>query len=171
MQVEIRYKALKKIHKLCFASILGLAPALFGCADAEVAKVRHLDPAVAPALNQLYLQYGAMALRKSAEGNTSAARHFSAKATRAAHGMPVAPDHPDNGVLENAYGRLTAAFEETGTTADPAVLARAQVMFDCWLDEQMQGVDLDDIVACNQEFERALLMISGADAAGRQTLQ
>jgi hypothetical protein len=168
IRVEIRYKTLKKIRKKLSVLILAIAPVLLGCADAEVAKVRALVPAASFSFKQLHLQYGAMALRKDAEGNIPAARHFSAKAARAAHGLPVAPDEPGNDFRDDAYQRLVAALDHADRFDDPAVLVRAQVMFDCWLDEQTQGVDPDDAVACRREFERALLLISSANAAARQ---
>ncbi|WNK01121.1 hypothetical protein L2D14_06760 [Thalassospiraceae bacterium LMO-JJ14] len=155
---------MKYIDYLSFIFILGLASGVVGCADVSVEKTRTFNPDVQPLLKQLHMQYGSMALRKQNEGNPDSVHHFNAKALQAAEGLVVKADQPADDESRDAYRRLTAGLTEAAMPVDPAVKARAQVMFDCWLDERAQGVDKDDIKACKQEFERALLSIESASS-------
>ncbi|MGJ3258140.1 MAG: hypothetical protein ACFE0S_00925 [Rhodospirillales bacterium] len=117
-----------------------------------------------PVLRQLHIQYGELALRKSAEGNLVAARHFDVKAARAADGERVRPDRPDDQDAVESYDRVISAIADDADA--PAVRARAQVMFDCWIDERAQGVDVGDIEACKQELDRALFILTGGAHSG-----
>ena len=49
----------------------------------------------------------------------------------------------------------------------PAESARAQVMFDCWLEEQEEGFQPQDIAACRQGFEAALAAARDKAALGQ----
>ncbi len=117
-----------------------------------------------PVLRQLHIQYKELALRKQAEGNLVAARHFDVKAARAADGERVRLDPPGDQDAIRAYDHVTSAIADHGDAA--AVKARAQVMFDCWIDERAQGVDADDIRACEQELDRALSILTGTMRSG-----
>lgn len=151
--------------------MVGFAPGVVGCTYVSVEKTRAFNPDVQPLLKQLHMQYGALALRKQSEGNPDSAYHFNAKALQAAEGLAVKADQPDDADSLDAYRRLSAGMKDDIRPVDPAVKARAQVMFDCWLDERAQGVDKDDIIACKQEFERALLVIAGASASSGEAVQ
>lgn len=171
MQAEIRYKALEIISKFCCMFMLGLTPAIAGCADTQAGGLRAPIADRESVGQQLYLQYGALALRKRAEGNPDAAGRFSFKAEQARLGANVPPEPATGLALNEAQRRLTAALADPAASADPAVTARAQVMYDCWLDEYREGVDAGDIKACKQEFERALQIMSKARAPGGRVLQ
>lgn len=144
---------------LC-AAFATLAVPLGGCGNAKVASVpvSHFDGK--SFAQQLSLQYAELAFRKLEEGNTPAARIFYEKANRAANGDAVLPELPDGAETTTVFDRVRAGLGETGRAV--AVRARAQVMFDCWLEERAQAVDPGDIKACRQSLERALNLLEAA---------
>lgn len=144
--------------------IVTLAVPLASCTSEVLVSSRSQDSGPDPVLRQLHIQYGELALRKQAEGSLVAARHFDVKAMRAANGEHVRPDRPGDLDAVKAYDRVTSAIADDGNA--PAVRARAQVMFDCWIDERAQGVDAGDIRACKQELDRALVILTGGTHSG-----
>lgn len=107
---------------------------------------------------QLYVQYAELAMRKQAEGNAAAAAHFNDKSKRAAAGGLVLPDRSGDAAVMGEYDLVRKAIGEDVGVA-PAVRARAQVMFDCWLNERAENVNPGDIRACRQELDRALAIL------------
>lgn len=66
------------------------------------------------------------------------------------------------GDLSSARARLMAALAAGAAPKAPADTARAQVMFDCWVQEQEENVQPDDIRACRSGFETALARVENA---------
>lgn len=147
----------------CVVSAL-LAISVAACVNVDARTTRVGNGDANALQEQLFKQYSELAFRKRSEGNSASARHFEQKAIQAADGQEVAPDRPDNASASTEYARLSAALKSGNV--DDAVRARAQVMFDCLLDERQQAVDRDDILVCEQEFERALAIITGMPDAG-----
>jgi len=100
---------------------------------------------------------------------------FARKAIAAAQGENVQPEDPGNWMLAKemagqfyaARGRLLLALDNGGRTAAPGDAARAQAMFDCWIQEQEianEGHQPDDIARCRDAFEAALAKVEAAIA-------
>ena len=66
--------------------------------------------------------------------------------------MPVDAE-PD---LAAARVELVSALNSGGRQLLPAEAAQAQVAFDCWMQEQEENFQPDDIAACRANFETAL---------------
>ena len=58
--------------------------------------------------------------------------------------------------------RMVAALQATGSQKDPVNAARAQVMFDCWMQEQEENRQADDIAACRDGFIDAIGQVEAA---------
>ena len=162
-QVEIRTKALIKGKNSIRAVSTALVLSLCGCQSAKVASSHANYSDVNSFSGQLYLQYGELAFRKEAEGNAAAAAHFNEKAKRAAGGNIVPPDRASDAEAMPEYERVQQAVGNDSTP--PAVRARVQVMYDCWLDERSENVDPGDIRACRQELDRAMAILDGGKRA------
>ena len=100
---------------------------------------------------------------------------FARKAIAAANGEDVQPEDPGDWTLTKemagqfyaARGRLLLALDNNGRTAAPADAARAQVMYDCWIQEQEianEGHQPEDIARCQDAFEEALAKVQEAIA-------
>ena len=92
------------------------------------------------------------------------ADHFARKALAAANGESVMPeelanwDLPVDMVDEMAgYRAELVSLLDAGARANkPEIAARAQARFDCWVEQQEENHQLDDIAACREEFLAAL---------------
>ncbi len=113
---------------------------------------------------KLYEGYMEAAARERAEYDWTASRRYAIKALDAAEGQRTAPDSlrdhdvPDESAAELTEARmqLVAALYSgaAGLKSDEA--ARAQVAFDCWIQEAVEDHQPEDITACRDEFYAAM---------------
>jgi OOP family OmpA-OmpF porin len=100
---------------------------------------------------------------------------FARKGMAAGNGERVMPEDPANWMLPadladefvTAGRRLLAALDGNGRTKAPSDAARAQAMFDCWIQEQElknEGHQPADIEACRKGFWDALAAVEIAIA-------
>lgn len=61
--------------------------------------------------------------------------------------------------LSLARERLVSALDKGARSTHPKPAAQAQVMFDCWLEQQEENIQPHDVHACRQGFEEAMAMI------------
>ncbi len=64
--------------------------------------------------------------------------------------------------LSDARNRLVAALDNGAASKVPAPAARAQVMFDCWMQEQEENFQPDDISRCRNGFDLAMSDVEAA---------
>lgn len=148
---------------LCFVSVIFLN----GCMTVNTVETRNLDAPAQPFQRALFQQYTELALREVEEGNINSAEMFDFKARLAAAGndVPLPVIHGTHVLSEKSVDlragqqTLQKYFEQKAYVRMPIVSARAQAMFDCWLEEQTQGVDEGDIAACKQAFVRAIAIL------------
>ena len=143
-----------------------------GCAGVEIETAKRLDP-TGSAFNQaLHAEYVERAIMESAEGDYENSDLFAIKAQRAAADEFVVPERvEDHALPANTVGAITAARQQlvealadNGRTTVPEIAARAQRMFDCWVEEQEENRQPDDILACRGAFWDALRKIQDAIA-------
>lgn len=73
-------------------------------------------------------------------------------------GLPAAAKGP----LTAARQRLMSALDRSGRDKAPKAAARAQVMYDCWVEEEEESWQKDRIAYCKGEFEKALAEVERA---------
>jgi OmpA-OmpF porin, OOP family len=89
---------------------------------------------------------------------------FAERSMAAARGEAVLPeaissrDLPDEmvGTMTAERQRLAAALAGDAAERDPLNAAEAQVAFDCWMQEQEENIQPDDIAACRERFMTAM---------------
>lgn len=152
---------------MSFIRLLGagaLAVLVSSCAYVDVEDVRGLEPQGSDFAKALFAEYVTLADEEVAEYHFDAASWYAAKAQAAAGGEEVLPWEPSAHDLpadllpefEDARARLIAALDAGGRTAAPAEAARATAMYDCWIEEQEEGHQPEDINRCRGAFELAL---------------
>lgn len=97
------------------------------------------------------------------------ALHFARKGLASAAGKTVLPEplvdwnllpeHIEE--LGTARGRLMTAFDMGAREVDPVNSAIAQVRFDCWIEQQEENWQADDILGCKTGFLQALTALEG----------
>ena len=98
--------------------------------------------------------------------------HFARKTVTSAKGLKVMPDMvslreltPEQvDELTAARARLMAGLDGEGRRKAPLAMARAQVAFDCWLEQEEEN-DVNDIARCKSEFENAMAGVEEALAS------
>lgn len=99
-------------------------------------------------------------------------RFFARKGLAASRGEVVAPEQPADWsiriereeVLSEARARLVTALDAGGRERMPQTAAKAQVGYDCWLEQLEEGWQAEDIAACRKQFETALAELHEAPA-------
>ncbi len=163
---------MRQEFKLMAAALALVAVA--GCSnryldDAKSAEAR--GGAFESALARHYLD---LAKSERKQGDVDAATTFARRSTASAEGQLVLPDDftnrkiasRDRGDLGSARQRLLAALDGNGRTTAPDAAARAQVLFDCWVEQAEESLQPDDIRACREGFEQQVAAVESAIAAG-----
>lgn len=99
------------------------------------------------------------------------ADHFAEKALLAAKGEAVGPEEIEDWNIDGldfrselaaARAKLVAAIQSGGALRAPKEAAVAQARFDCWVEQQEEGWQLDDIAACKGQYQAAMLRLDQA---------
>lgn len=119
-------------------------------------------PPAATKFNQaLASGYQAFAQSEAAEPDWIDSYHFAHKGLAAANNQTVLPESPgkwdtnpppEAGELVTLRGRLIAALDNGGRDRAPDAAAKAQVGYDCWLEQLEEGWQKDHIAACRKQF-------------------
>ncbi|NVK17889.1 MAG: OmpA family protein [Methylocystaceae bacterium] len=146
------------------AVALSALPLLAACAanwDVDGAKMAQNDGSAFQ--KELQSEYARLAGLERDEGDWADARLFVNKALATTKGeidpqMVSERSIPEDKVAEMSAARekLMAAFAAGGKEATPNAAARAQAGFDCWMQEQEENFQPDDIEACKKYFMAGL---------------
>ncbi len=136
---------------------------LAGCGT-QLQKAEGLEPAGTEFSKELYGGYLNLSRLEYTESDFRDSDVFARRAKLAAVGSLVEPevvearrlpsDRVD--VLTGSRDRLVAALAQGAAEKLPAETARAQVAFDCWMQEQEENFQPDDIAACQTAFITAI---------------
>ena len=145
---------------LRFAAVVGLAALLGACQGMELEGVQGLDPQGSEFNTQLYAGYIELSSGERAEYDYRDSDVFAMKAAVAARGDDVRPSAVEDRriaadkveELSKARARLLAMLYGGGKNKAPISAARAQLSFDCWMQEQEEGHQPGDIADCRNAF-------------------
>ncbi len=137
---------------------------LSGCAGMELEKAQNLTPEGSAFNMSLYKGYVDLAVSEYAEADYADSDVFAGRAIGAGSGQLVKPEQidrralPDDKVSElmAARRRLVMALSTGAAERKPAEAADAQVMFDCWMQEQEENFQPEDIARCRGALMAAL---------------
>lgn len=157
---------------LCAGAIAGLF-VLAGCTGQELHGAQLIEPKGSEFNQNLYHGYIGLAEAEYAEGDYYDSDVFAIRATKVANESSVGPEEiedrslPGDHVAElsEARGKLVAALDAGAAEANPAKAADAQVYFDCWMQEQEENWQPEDIARCRDNFYAALDGITPAPMA------
>ena len=159
-----------KVSKAYFAGIAALF--LAGCAGFQLQSAQNLAPEGSEFQNELYGGYISLATAEYAEGDYTDSDFFSDRAIAAGTRQPVGPQEvaarnlPDNKIPELTWARnkITTSLSQGAAEKFPKLAANAQVKFDCWLQEQEENFQPNDIAACRGASLEALAALDDAMA-------
>ena len=155
-----------KLILSCLSALL-----IVGCGT-QLEQAQSVTPEGSAFDKNLYEGYLDLSASEFGEGDYSDSDVFAQRAMRAGTGQGVPPEEIDQralpadrlGELSTARGRLTAALASPAAADKPAEAAKAQVMFDCWMQEQEENVQPDHIAACRSGFIEAIATLEEVPA-------
>jgi len=153
-----------------FSVIALAAVTISACAGTELQKAREMQPAGSPYNVELSRGYLELSRNEYSEGDYVDSDFFAERSMATGKGQNVAPQEvgarPEPadkvGELTAARQRLVAAQGKNAASVAPSDTARAQVMFDCWMQEQEENRQPDDIRACREGFATAMAKVDAA---------
>lgn len=152
--------AIRKSH-----IILTLPLVLAACSGMQLSKAEKVEPQGTLFQVSLYEGYLERARDEYAESDYVDSDNFANRAITAGSGQNVAPEGINardlpaaaRPQLVDARRRLQALQGQGAINYIPALMARAQVAFDCWMQEQEENFQPADIAACRSQFFGALI--------------
>lgn len=159
-------------HSILAVGLIALAGPLSGCsAFTSFSEVEALNEAQAvgspftQALAGEYREYANSELKDMFDYPD--ALHFARKGLSAAAGENVLPEPVSDWNLSEAHiqelsaarGRLIVAYDLGARETVPALSAHAQVKFDCWIEGQEENWSDAGVMACKDEFLKAMSQI------------
>ncbi len=156
--------------RITSVALLGLV--LVGCdlPGTKLEKAQRVDPDGSTFNRNLYQGYIDLASSEYSEGDYADSDYFAVRAMQSGTGGTVAPEEigarrlPEDkvGELTSARQRLVGTLSKGAAEKVPAETALAQTGFDCWMQEQEENFQPDDIEACRSRFFAALDYIEDA---------
>jgi OOP family OmpA-OmpF porin len=149
---------------------IALLPLLAACAGGQNIEATKSMANKGSAFNgALQQEYIALAMAEAEEWDMEDAHYFNNKALAAAKGDDVQPqaikERKITGDarwdLEAARQALRASLLAGSKDYAPKESARAQAMFDCWIQEQEENDNPADVAACMNGFNEALAKVEG----------
>ena len=155
-------------------AVLGLTGALVAaCSSIDLDATKKMPLSGDNFQKALFKEYVDLARSEDDQADSRSAVYYNTRAQMAAAGKDTGPqDMKDRKIPSGATADLAAARKKltdalaagAGKTA-PEKAARAQAMFDCWMEQQEENDQPKDIAACRSAFEEAMKGLGGAKAA------
>ena len=145
---------------------------LTGCIGWDLVDAQDQEPVGTAFDKALYQEFIALSESEFEEGDHLDAHRFARRAKLASEARPARPealsrrDLPSNVVadLARARNRLVDTNYKGGRYKAAEESARAHAMFDCWMQEQEENNQPDDIARCRVAFFSALHKVEAAVA-------
>ena len=138
-----------------------LASALLAGCGLQLQEARDMETEGTAHDENLYQGYVSLASKEFGEGDYVDSDRFARRAMTAGQGREIPPEMVEGRrnlpadkreELSAARKRLMTALAEDAAKRKPIESARAQVSFDCWLQEQDENRQPSDIEACRRDF-------------------
>jgi len=122
--------------------------------------LKNMKPAGTPFQNALAREYQDLAQSEADTYDWQNSSYFAKKGLSAAYGNDIQPENPERWdvpdetklTLEEARTRLVNMLNDKNKRVSPERMAHAQMMYDCWVEEQEKNVVKSHIEACREEF-------------------
>ena len=156
------------LGKVCIFGVVAVA--LSACGGLELGKAKSVSPKGSAFDQHLYAEYITLSQMEYDEADYVDADTFALRAVAAGSGKSPAPEAiaarklpaEKVGELTAARGRLAAVLGAGAANRLPQPAARAQAMFDCWMQEQEENFQPKDIAACRAGFDEAMAKLETA---------
>ncbi|MAN79779.1 MAG: flagellar motor protein MotB [Rhodospirillaceae bacterium] len=167
---------MKFLNKL---AVLGLTGALVAaCSSIDLDATKMMSLSGDNFQKALFKEYVDLARSEDDQADSRSAVYYNNRAKMAAAGKDTGPQElkdrkiPSSAAADLAAARkeLTAALAAGAGKSAPEKAARAQAMFDCWMEQQEENDQPKDIAACRSAFETAMKGLGGAKPAEKKAM-
>jgi len=146
-----------------------------GCTNRYLAEAQSAQPQGTAFDRALASDYLALAEVEYQQGDQRDGDTYARRSIDAAKRKPTQPDEPglrhirgaEVAEVTAARQRLVKALDGNGRTTKPDVAARAQSLYDCWLEQLDENLQKDHIAACRDGFKAALAQLEAAPVAAK----
>jgi len=153
-----------------FIAIALAVGALSACSSSMTEKAEMMKPGSDKFLSSLHAEYIALAKAENDEWDFLDADHFAGKAMKVGGGEAVSPDSAKSrslpagtgAALKAAEKRIAKVLEGGARDYAPEQMAKAQAMYDCWLQEQEENTQPEHINACRIAYLDAMDAVDDA---------
>lgn len=159
-----------------YAVLTAAVVALAGCADRPMNQLGNVSASGSGFDSALAKEYMGLSEAEKQAGDNRNADAYARRAMDAAAGNPTEPDSPEyrEPIFPDEYKpelmserqRLMSALGRTGRQKAPADAARAQAMYDCWVEQRQENFQEEHIQACREAYMTAIGRVEAALATG-----
>lgn len=146
-------------------ALLLLLPTLVACASLD--ELKRVEPKGSQFAIALAEQYKEFSQSEADQYDWADSQYFAEKGLKAAYGQPMEPEEIEHWDLprdlvptfKDARKQLMEALNEKVAAEKPALAAKVVFSFDCWVEQQEENWQADDINSCRDEFYETLNML------------
>ena len=155
------------IFKIIFALFLLLF--LASCSTSIVNRLKNIPREGTNFTNNLSNEYEKFAIYEIEEMvDEIDSRYFALKGIRSAQGIIVPPENPNNWKIAKeelkeiieSYNLLLSLLSTDLKDDEPKLLAKTQVSFDCWIEQQEENWQTEHIALCRNNFKKNISKLS-----------
>lgn len=138
--------------------------AVSACSTYSLEELRHTTPVSDPFQRMLAEMYLAFSESEAQQYDWSDSAYFADKGLLAAYGKPTEPEQPTawnlppntQAEVGKARGELVAMLQSDIRARAPKLAAEAQFYFDCWVEQQEEDWQNEDIDACRTAYYKTM---------------
>jgi OOP family OmpA-OmpF porin len=158
------------IKPLRYTPLLAGAAILVSCSGMQLQNAQTTPSPSTAFESGLHSGYIGLSESEYNEGDYQDSDNFANRVIAVSSGEPVSPEslearnlpEASAGDLATARQRLVTAMNNGARTAAPVPTSRAQIMFDCWMQEQEENRQPEDISRCRSGFLSAMAQVEDA---------
>ena len=157
-------------HRGTLASLIMSLAFLTACTTADLTRLEATALPEQPFEASLAAHYRSFAVWEAAQYDWPDSQHFARKGLRVAAGEVTEPEPlaawrlPDGALdaLAQSRRRLVALMDGGARARAPELAAKAQFLFDCWVEQQEENWQVAHIAACRDGLDRAFAQLQAA---------
>ena len=161
---------------------VGIVALLTGCSaftsTSELNSIKKMNASGDAFTQALFKEYTALSQSEYDQYDWKDSLFYSQRAKEAASGRIPAPTEMSQrkepadmvGVLTEARAKLVEVLGTEQAKADPTTAAKAQAMFDCWMEQQEENFQVNDIATCRKGYEDAITALTPQAASASEVI-
>jgi OOP family OmpA-OmpF porin len=152
-------------------TLLAAMLVLSGCAGVNIDSFQSADVKGSAFTQALVKEYRSFVKEEAAQYDWVDADHFAQKGLDALAGQDINPENPNDwnlpqhnvAEITNYYHRLSYILDNGAKKSSPALAAKALAKYDCWVEQQEENHQPQDIAECRGDFLKSFADLEKAE--------